>query len=156
MAVDLKLMTWNATGIIISSSYLCNVLSGKDIDICGLAKHWLYEKDLIFLDQVNSSYKCHAVSDSDLEFLGRRRVGKGGVALLWHNRIDHIFTPLSFEDDRIIGLQHEISPLNYVYLFHVYLPCSNYQIASFYDYLNKLSNLLGSYSDKGTVMIMGI
>ena len=95
------------------------------------------------------------MSDSDLELLGRRRVGKGGVALLWHNRIYHIFTPLSFKDDRINGLQLEISPLNYVYLFQVYLPCSNYQMASFYDYLDKLSNLLGSYSDKGTVIIMG-
>ena len=78
MTVDLKLMTWNATGIMSSSSYLCDVLSGKDIDICGLAEHWLYENDLIFLDQINSSYKCHAVSDFDLKFPGRRRVGKGG------------------------------------------------------------------------------
>ena len=56
MAVDFKLMTWTATGIMPSSSYLCDVLSGKDIDICSLAEHWLHEKDLIFLDQITSSY----------------------------------------------------------------------------------------------------
>ena len=98
--------------------------------------HWLYEKDLIFLYQINSSFRCH----SDLKFPGRRRVGKGGVALLWHNRIDHKITPLLFEDDT--GLQLEVSPLNYVYLFQVYLSCSKHPIASFYDYLDKLSNLL--------------
>lgn len=155
MTVDLKLMTWNATGIMSSSSYLCDVLSDKDIDICGLAEHWLYEKDLIFLDQLNSSYKCHAVSDFDLKFPGRRRVGKGGVALLWHRRIDHKITPLTFEDDRIIGLQLEISPLNFIYVFQVYLPCSNHPMASFYDYVDKMSNLLALYSDKGLVIIMG-
>ena len=95
------------------------------------------------------------MSDFDLKFPGRRRVGKGGVALLWHNRIDHKITPLSFENDRTIGLQLEISPLNYVYLFQFYLPCSNHPFASFYDYLDKLSNLLGLYFDKGMAIIMG-
>ncbi|MEW8191611.1 MAG: endonuclease/exonuclease/phosphatase family protein, partial [Candidatus Thiodiazotropha endolucinida] len=96
-----------------SSAYLCDTLSTKNIDICGVAEHWLYEKDLIFLDQINSNYNCHAVSDFDLRFPGRRRVGKGGVALLWHKRFDHKITRLSFEDDRIIGLQLEISPFVY-------------------------------------------
>ena len=127
MAVDLKLMTWNATGIMSSSSYLYDVLSCKDIDICGLAEYWLYEKDSIFLHQINSSYTCHSVSDPDLKFPRRRRVGKGGVSLLWHNRIDYKITNLSFEDDRIIGLQLEISPLNYVYLFQVYLPFNGFR-----------------------------
>ena len=155
MAGDIKLLTWNATGIMSSSSYLCDTLSSKNIDIFGLSEHWLYEKDLIFLDHINSSYKSHAVSDFDLKLPGCRRVGKGGVALLWHKRVDHKITPLSFEDDRIVGLQYEISPSAYVYIFLVYFPCTNHPMASFYDYVDKLSNLLGLYSDKGIVIIMG-
>ena len=38
-------MTWNATGIMSSSSCLSDCLSFKNIDICGLSEHWLYEKD---------------------------------------------------------------------------------------------------------------
>ena len=59
MADDLKLMTWNATGFMSSLYYLCDVLSGKDIDICGLAEHWLYEKDLIFLPYHNRNHGHH-------------------------------------------------------------------------------------------------
>ena len=148
-------MTWNATGVMSSSSYLSDCLSSKRIDICGLAEHWLYEKDLIFLNQINSNYICHAVSDFDLKFPGRRRVGKGGVALLWHKRLDSLITPLSFEDDRIIGLQLEISPALYIYIFQVYLPCSNHPIAKFRENIDKLGNLLGLYAEKGLVLIMG-
>ena len=91
----------------------------------------------------------------DLKFPGRRRVGKGGVALLWHKRLDCLITPLSFEDDRIIGLQLEISPAFYIYIFQVYLPCSNPPIAKFREYIDKLGNLLGLYAEKGLVLIMG-
>ena len=136
-------MTWNATGVMSSSSYLSDCLSSKIIDICGLAEHWLYEKDLIFLYQINSNYICHAVSDFDLKFPGRRRVGKGGVALLWNKRLNSLITPLPFEDDRIIGLQLEISPSFYIYILQVYLPCSNHPIAKFREYIDKLGNLLG-------------
>ena len=144
-------MTWNAT-VMCSSSYLSDCLSSKRIDICGLAEHWLYEKDLIFLNQINSNYICHAVSDFDLKFPGRRRVGKGGVALLWHKRLDSFITPLSFEDDTIIGLQLEICPSFYIYIFQA---CSNHPIAKFREYIDKLSNLLGLYAEKGLVLIMG-
>ena len=146
---------WNATGIMSSSSYLSDCLSFKNIDICGLSEHWLYEKDLIFLNEINSNYMCHAVSDFDLMIPGHRRVGKGGVALLWHKKLNSRVTPLSFDDDRIIGLQLEISPSLNIYVFQVYLPCSNHPVARFYEYIDKLSNLLGLYVEKGLVLFMG-
>ena len=57
--------------------------------------------------------------------------------------------------DRIIGLQIEISPSFYVYVFQTYFPCSNHPIAEFLGYIDKLENLLGLYADKGLVAIMG-
>ena len=153
--MDLNILTWNATGIMSISSYLSDCLSYKSIDICGISEHWLYEKDLIFLDQINSNYVCHAVSDFNLEFLEHRRVGKGGVAFLWHKRLDSLITPLSFEDDRIIGLQLEISPSFYIYIFQVNLPCSNHPVARFYEYNDRLGNLIGLFAERGLVLIMG-
>ena len=135
MVMDLNIMTWNANGITSSSSYLYNNFSSRDIDIFGVAKHWWYEKDLTFLNQINTNYKCHAVSDFDLMFPGHRRVGEVGVALLWHKRLDDRIISLSFEDDTVIGLQLEISSSVYIYVFQVYLPCSNHQIARFMSML---------------------
>lgn len=83
-----KLLTWNASGIMSSGSYLGSVLKRLDIDICGVCEQWLYKKDLHFLESVNSSYSYSAVSDFDLERPSRRKVGKGGVALVWKRSID--------------------------------------------------------------------
>ena len=44
-------MTWNATGIMPSSSYLSNALHDHSIDFCGISEHWLYHKDLHFFRQ---------------------------------------------------------------------------------------------------------
>ena len=155
LSTDINIMSWNATGIMSSASYLSNSLKAKQIDICGISEHWLYEKDLVFLDQIDSNYKSHAVSVFDLKSPGRRRVGKGGVAILWHRKLDKSVTALSFDDDKIIGIKFEINPSSYVYFFQIYLPCINHSFDSFQDYIDRLNNILGLYSDKGLVVIMG-
>ena len=45
---SLKLLSWNATGIMSSGSYLGRVLENLNIDICGISEHWLYRNDLHF------------------------------------------------------------------------------------------------------------
>ena len=83
---SLNLMSWNASGIFSSGSYLCDTLQNKKVDICEISEHWLRETDLHFLDDLNSSYKCHSVCDRDLVAPCRSTVRKGGVALLWHRK----------------------------------------------------------------------
>ena len=78
---SLNFMTWNASGIMSSGSYLGHILEMYDVDFCGVSEQWLYKKDHHFLDSINKSYKYFAVSDLDLEVPSRRKVGKGGVAL---------------------------------------------------------------------------
>ena len=138
-----------------SSSYLCQALYKKNIDICGIAEHWLYEKDLHFLNQIDSNYHCHAVSDFSLRFAGRRRVGKGGVAILWHKKHNANIVPLFFDDDRIIGVKFVLNHNCSLYFFQVYLPCSNHPISSYRDYIDRLRNIMSLYSEKGTVVLMG-
>ncbi len=75
-----KIMTWNATGIMSSCSYMCDTFQSEGIDICGISEHWLYTHNLHFLDCIHSNYKSYAKSDCDLGLPGNRRVGKGGVA----------------------------------------------------------------------------
>ena len=151
----LKLMTCNATGIMSSASYLIDTINTKNIDICGISEHWLYEKDLHFLKSIDTNYKCHSVSDFSLKFPSNRKVGKGGVALLWHIKLDNKVSPIEIDDDRIIGIELLIDSINSYFIFQVYLPCKNYAGSKYKDYIEKLENLVSTYSSRGTVFIMG-
>ena len=151
----MKFMTWNASGIMSSGSYLGNALKQSDIDICGVSEHWLYKKDLHFLDSIHKSYNYAAVADFDLEKPSRRKNGKGGVALFWKRSIDSKITLLNIDDDRIIGIQYQLSEFNFIFVIQVYFPSANYRIAEFESYLFKLQDLCSMYSDKGTLIIMG-
>ncbi|MES9882676.1 MAG: hypothetical protein ABW185_17555, partial [Sedimenticola sp.] len=75
-----------------SCTYLSNILTTGNIDICGISEHWLYEHDLHFLDIIDVNYCCYARSDFDLGLPGVRRVGKGGVCLLWKKEFDRRVT----------------------------------------------------------------
>ena len=133
-------MTWNATGIMSSSTYLSSALSSYNVDICGVSEHWLRDRDLHFLDCIDNMYISHAVSDLDLCEPSNRKVGKGGVCILWKRTLDKIINPLLIDDDRIVGIQIQVSPDELVHIFQVYLSCSNHRIRSFRDYIDKLEN----------------
>ena len=105
METRLNIMSWNASGLFSSGSYLCDIMQNKNIDICGISEHWLRETDLHFFDNFNSSYKCSAVCDRDLVASSCRTVRKGGVAILWHRKHNNRVVPLNIDDDRIIGVQ---------------------------------------------------
>ena len=105
----LKIMTWNATGIMSSCSYLIDILNDKNIDICGISEHWLREIDLHFLDNLDSNFKCYSTCDFDLRVPNICTVRKGGVAIMWNTRHTSRISPLLIEDDRIIGIQYQCS-----------------------------------------------
>ena len=51
---NLKLCTWNVTGIMSSASYLCDLLTAGEIDVCGISEHWLTLDNLFFLETIIS------------------------------------------------------------------------------------------------------
>ena len=148
-------MTWNATGIMSSSSYLSDALNEHSVDFCGISEHWLYNKDLHFLDKINNNYISHATSDKDLLLPVHRKVGKGGVALLWNRKLDSYVTTLDKNSDRIIGIQIKYSPHSYMYLFQVYLPSRSHVLDVYKTCIEELENILSMYMCKGIVIIMG-
>ena len=152
---DLKLLSWNATGIMSGGSYIGRTLEQLSVDVCGISEHWLYLNDLHFLESISASYKYAAVSDSDLERPSRRKVGKGGVAIFWKRTIDSRVSVLNIDDDHIIGIQFQISKDNFVYIIQVYLPSSNHAISHFDEYLLRLHDICSMYKDMGTLIIMG-
>ena len=49
------------------------------------------------------------MSDFDLEKPSKRKVGKGGVAMFWKADIDSRISLLNIDDDRIMGVQYQLS-----------------------------------------------
>ena len=142
-----KLMLWNATGIMSSGSYLGRTLELLSVDIYGISEHWLYRNDLHFLDSGHSSYRCAAVSDFDLEKPNRRKVGKVGVAIFWNQSLDSRVSILSIDDDRILGIQYQISKDYFVYIIQVHLPSANHTFSQLDEYLLKLQDICSMYTE---------
>jgi len=57
---------------------------------------------------------------------------------MWHKRLSHFITPLSIDDDIIVGVQLQIAPFVHAFIFQVYLPCSNHSVAVYKQYIDKL------------------
>lgn len=54
---NFKLMSWNATGIMSSSRYLCDTLRKFNIDFCGISEHCLFVNCFKIIEQIESNYK---------------------------------------------------------------------------------------------------
>ena len=74
---------------------------------------------------------------------------------MWHRKLSKHITPITYDDDRIIGIRYEINSDACLYIFQIYLPCSNHSVPIFQDYIDQLNNILNLYSGKGVVIIMG-
>ena len=99
-------MEWNATGIMSGASYVNKLLSQRHIDILGLSEHWLSDCNMHFLGSINCDYIAFGVSDRDLRIPSSRRIGKGGVALMWHQSISSRISLLDIGCDRVCGIQY--------------------------------------------------
>jgi exonuclease III len=152
---SVSVATWNATGIMSSSSYLCDLLDSYDIDIIGISEHWLFQYDLHFLDLLHTNYISHSTSDPDLFLPSNRRVGKGGLAFLWKKQLNGRITPLDIRSRYIIGIEIMIDPDQYLYLLQVYLPCKNHVSEIYRNCLEELESLFCQYNSNGIVIIMG-
>lgn len=88
------------------------------------------------------------VSDSDLELPSRRKVGKGGVALFWRRTLESRVAILNIDDDRLVGIQYQVSHDSYIYIVQTYLPSANHPISELNDYLLKLQDVCSIYSSR--------
>lgn len=113
---NFNLLTWNATGIMTGSSYVSDCLNEHAIDFCGFSVNWLYENDHHFLGKLNNAYSYYAVSDKDISIVGNRKVGKDGVAILWKDKYDNIVSRLPVCNNRILGMQVELSNSHFIYI----------------------------------------
>ena len=147
---SLNLSTWNCTGIMSSAYYLSNLLSCYNIHICGISEHWLSIQNIHFIDSIHPAYACMARAGK----VNAANSCRGGVALLWKKELNGRITPLDINYDSILGVQLQLSQHEYIYIIHVYSPCSNYSIWNYRDHLDQLQDLVSFYSTKGRVIVI--
>ena len=134
---------WRPFSKLMSSAYyLSNMLDFRSIDICGISEQWLYASDLHFINSLHSYFNGIGISDSDLNINTFRKVGKGGVAIIWRKSLNPIIPSLCIVNDRIIAVQVRVSPEAYIYVLQVYLPSSNHNISMFRDCIQHLYDLV--------------
>ena len=140
-SMNLNISTWNVTGLMSSSSYLCELLSSRSVDIVGISDHWLNHTNVHFLNCIDSMY-CSVVSCSkNGDYNLSSTTSKGGVAIMWNKRLSNLISPLNIEDDRIIGIQVEIAPSQFIFVIQVYIPCRNHPISYFREYIDKVYDI---------------
>ena len=151
----LNIATWNATGIMSSASYVSDLIMKENVHILGLSEHWLYQHNLHFLQAINSNYNCFGICDHDLDIPNNRKVGKGGLAILWHRSLDNQVTQLDIDSDRICGIQFRISQQLHFYILQVYAPSSNHPVQVYRDFLDYLRAIISMYCHNGLVVVLG-
>ena len=102
-----KSLKRNITGI----AQVCDVS-----DVVFLQEHWLFPSDLPMLNNVHQKFMSFGISSidpSDRILLGRPF---GGVAVLWRDTLAQFVKPMSFDDDRIVGLECRINDIKILLL----------------------------------------
>ncbi len=125
VTTNINVMTWNATGVMTGIPYLDTELDRHDIDICGISEHWLLPENKSALYSFNNDYTSYVVTASDVSGLSNRRVGKGGVAFLWHRRVGKMVKIIDIDDDMVVVLKLVMPTIN-IYFIQVYLPTTRY------------------------------
>ena len=74
---------------------------------------------------------------------------------MWHITHDNFVSPLVINDDRIVAIQVQLVKDSFMYIFQIYLACSNHSIQKYKEYIEKLDDLWRVYSELGDVIIMG-
>ena len=123
-------------------------------DIVFLQEHWLFPSDLPLLNNVHNKFTSYGISSidpSDRVIVGRPF---GGVAVLWNNMLAPLVRPVSYDDNRIIGLECVING-HKMLLLGVYLPYDSKQnFEEYVYYLGKLKSIIDDF-DSPNVCIVG-
>ena len=123
-------------------------------DIVFLQEHWLFPSELPLLNNAHEDFISFGTSSIDPSrglMLGRPF---GDVAVLWKNDLASVVKAVTYDDDRIIGLECHINDFKVLYL-GVYLPYDNkHNFDQYVYYLSKLKSIIDDF-DSPYVCILG-
>ena len=152
--MELKFMTYNATGITTAIPYIAEELNSKRISIMGISEHWLLDHNANILNTIDRNYISHTVTCSTPRFINGHAIGKGGVALLWHQNIDKNIEIVQTGSDRAAAVRFSTIDMS-IMVIQVYLPTANNSFEYFKEEIDNISHLCAAYSEKSHIVIMG-
>ena len=74
---------------------------------------------------------------------------------MWRSCYNDHITPVHIDNDRIIGVQFRTDTGEYLYIFQVYSPSSNYDIRTYREHLECVQDIISGYADRGRIILMG-
>ena len=129
-----------------SASYAEKLLTNERIHIFGISEYCLNSSNLHFLQSIHRDYQSYGVIDRDNYLPGRRPMGKGGVALMWHKSLNNNITTLDIDSEYSIGFVQTDTSILYRYMHHVSI---------YRDFVDLLQTVISIYTDHGIVIVMG-
>ena len=90
-------------------------------DIVFLQEHWLFPSDLVSLNNIHNDFTSFGLSSIDPSTSLMTGRPYGGVAVLWRNALASHVKPVTYDDDRIVGLECNLGGTKMLFI-GVYLP----------------------------------
>ena len=117
----------------------------ENSDVVFLQEHWLFPSDLPSLNNIHPDFISFGVSAMDPSTMLMSGRPYGGVAVLWRKSLTHLVKPLTYDDDRILGLELDQGETKFLFL-GVYLPyCAPCNFESYVSYLGKIKAIVDEF-----------
>ena len=123
-------------------------------DIVFLLEHWLFPSELASLNNIHCDFSSFGLSSINPSVSLIRGRPFGGVAVLWRNSLAPHVKPVTYGDDRIIGLECNLSGIKMLFV-GVYLPYNTQlNFDRYVYYLAKLKTIVDDF-DSPYVALLG-
>jgi len=143
----------NTRGAISNIVYIDQLCSSSDI-VC-LQEHHLFDHNISVLSTLSPNYRVFARCQSHIRNDGVA-IRKGGLAIMWKTGINHTISKLhDVGDVNIMGVKISNGNSNDIYLFNVYLPCTNYCFDEYANCVNTMINIYEYYKNHGSIIFIG-
>jgi exonuclease III len=151
----IRITSYNCRGAMSSAGYLDELMSSCDI-LC-VQEHHLYYEHKNFLTTLNVNFSGHVNVCDENNPLCSLRLRKGGLAILWNNKINYSITNVSLpvHSDRIMAIRIDSSDSDPIFVINVYLPSTNYTTDQYRECITDWQITLEWLSNEGTVISCG-
>ena len=102
----IKVSTFNCTGIKSSVEYIAQDICSR-CDVIALQETWLLPHDLPICDSIHPAFCAFATSSVDVGAGVVRGRPYGGLTFLYRRTLETHMTPVTYDEDRILGLMYK-------------------------------------------------
>ena len=153
MANPIRLGTYNCTGFKSSEGFINETLC-KSYNLIALQENWLLPHEVGRCDNLNKDFCGVTTSAVDISEGVLRGRPYGGLAWMWAQELNAMVRPLSFGEDRLLGLIYSDENRTLL-LINVYMPVNSHEnLDEFVRLLGKISSLIEE-EDVDAVCVIG-